>query len=725
MFRLPRPKTFRSKLLLGMCVLLILLGSAMIVLTQYIVLRDMRQTLLKCGIYFAKDLAHNAESLVLTEDLIKLQDLVTSADRREDVVYVFLLDKAGQVVVHSFGEAFPAGLKDVHPFDPAQIYDVQRLASEKDTIFDIAVPLLKGRAGVLRLGISEQSVRRTIGQTRGIIFGVMLILLLCGCLFIVYLVRRFVRSLEGLATAAVAISGGQLQYKVPVADEEDELKRLGLAFNAMTERLCITLVSRDDLLREKEAREKIEVARERMEQRYAGLVKNLAIGIFRIASDAKGSFVEVNPAMSKLLEVDIEEDLLRRGLWEFCWKEKVCRDVSDKLLTTGAIKSEEIEFVTANGRRFWGAVTAIICQEMPDRIFFDGILEDIAERREALGRLRRSYDVQTALNKVIAVSLEDISLEELLGRVIDEILAIPWLALESKGAIFLVDENDPQVLVMRAQRKLALPLLSACRNVPFGRCLCGRAASSKKIEFFAHLDEKHEITYQGILGHGHYCVPMVMRDQTIGVINLYVSEGHARDPKEEEFLQTVANALVIIIQHKKTSETVRRTRDFYLKLFEDFAMLIWRSDIHGEFDYFNRAWFSFTGKTLDQEKGRGWIQNIHPEDAEAFIKAYEGAFQLQKPFELEYRLKRFDETYRWVINFGRPFYDIEGKFAGYIGTCYDVTGRKESEKRVQEKILEVEKLNQFMMGREKRIIELKKEVDDALRVGGKPLKYGI
>lgn len=122
-----------------------------------------------------------------------------------------------------------------------------------------------------------------------------------------------------------------------------------------------------------------------------------------------------------------------------------------------------------------------------------------------------------------------------------------------------------------------------------------------------------------------------------------------------------------------------KSRDFYLTLFENFPALIWRSGTNGKCNYFNKTWLQFTGKNLEEEIGDGWTQGLHPEDSDYCLKTYLSAFQKRVPFRMEYRLRRYDGQYRWILDRGRPFYDIDNQFAGYIGSCYDVTENYEAQ----------------------------------------------
>ncbi|MEM9119876.1 MAG: PAS domain S-box protein [Cyanobacteria bacterium P01_F01_bin.56] len=105
-------------------------------------------------------------------------------------------------------------------------------------------------------------------------------------------------------------------------------------------------------------------------------------------------------------------------------------------------------------------------------------------------------------------------------------------------------------------------------------------------------------------------------------------------------------------------------------------MMIWVSDVNKRFTYFNQSRLIFTGRTLEQELDNGWTEGIHPEDCEAYRDSYLKAFEACQPFQREYRLQRYDEEYRWMLDIAAPRILPNGKFAGYIGSCIDITERK-------------------------------------------------
>ncbi|HHT9136321.1 MAG TPA: sensor domain-containing diguanylate cyclase [Candidatus Wunengus sp. YC60] len=121
----------------------------------------------------------------------------------------------------------------------------------------------------------------------------------------------------------------------------------------------------------------------------------------------------------------------------------------------------------------------------------------------------------------------------------------------------------------------------------------------------------------------------------------------------------------------------------YMILVEQAPIMIWRSDTTTACDYFNERWLVFTGRTMEQEMKNGWAEGVHPDDLDRCLKIYLDTFQKREIFEMEYRLRRHDGRYRWIFDRGVPFKGSDGKFAGYIGSCIDVTEKVEAREYLQ------------------------------------------
>jgi PAS domain S-box-containing protein len=108
-------------------------------------------------------------------------------------------------------------------------------------------------------------------------------------------------------------------------------------------------------------------------------------------------------------------------------------------------------------------------------------------------------------------------------------------------------------------------------------------------------------------------------------------------------------------------------------------VMIWMSNLDKLCDWFNQPWLDFSGRTLEQEWGFGWAEGVHPDDYDRCVEIYTTAFDRREPFTMDYRLRRRDGVYRWILDNGAPRYAADGQFTGYIGSCIDIHERKDLE----------------------------------------------
>jgi|GEM_PF-257687 len=143
--------------------------------------------------------------------------------------------------------------------------------------------------------------------------------------------------------------------------------------------------------------------------------------------------------------------------------------------------------------------------------------------------------------------------------------------------------------------------------------------------------------------------------------------------------QQIVGYWLDITARKRVEAEILTARDFHLKLLQNAPALIWRAGTDAKCDWFNQTWLDFTGRALAQELGDGWAEGVHAEDLGPCVKTYLEAFHQREPFDMEYRLRRQDGEYRWLMDCGRPIDSLTGEFAGYIGYCYDITEQKQAQ----------------------------------------------
>ena len=139
-----------------------------------------------------------------------------------------------------------------------------------------------------------------------------------------------------------------------------------------------------------------------------------------------------------------------------------------------------------------------------------------------------------------------------------------------------------------------------------------------------------------------------------------------------------------ISDRKRVEQTLRESEERFRLVANQAPVFIWMSGTDKLRNFCNQCWLEFTGRTMEQELGEGWAAGVHPEDMLLCLQTYSAAFDARVDFELEYRLKRFDGKYRWIVDHGVPRFESDGVFCGYIGSCVDITDRKMSEESLEE-----------------------------------------
>jgi two-component system sensor kinase FixL len=143
--------------------------------------------------------------------------------------------------------------------------------------------------------------------------------------------------------------------------------------------------------------------------------------------------------------------------------------------------------------------------------------------------------------------------------------------------------------------------------------------------------------------------------------------------------------LAAVIEERATGETELRESESRFRIVADAApVLIWMAGVDKRCTFFNKPWLKFTGRSLEQEMGNGWAEGVHPDDLQKCLKIYTEAFDARKAFVMQYRLKRYDGEYRWISDQGVARHDAQGNFAGYIGSCVDVTELLNKERALRE-----------------------------------------
>lgn len=144
------------------------------------------------------------------------------------------------------------------------------------------------------------------------------------------------------------------------------------------------------------------------------------------------------------------------------------------------------------------------------------------------------------------------------------------------------------------------------------------------------------------------------------------------------------------------SEQVAEAELRFRALADYSPVLLWMASTDSLCTFFNQTWLDFTGRTLEQEYGVGWLEGVHPVDLERCMTVYMTSFSKRQRFEMEYRLRRHDGEYRWLLDRGAPRQTPGGEFVGYVGSCVDITERKLAEDAARELAADLGRANKHM-----------------------------
>lgn len=132
-------------------------------------------------------------------------------------------------------------------------------------------------------------------------------------------------------------------------------------------------------------------------------------------------------------------------------------------------------------------------------------------------------------------------------------------------------------------------------------------------------------------------------------------------------------------RRQRVESELRESERRFRSLADTAPVMIWMSGPDQQYTYFNRRWLDFTGRPHQAEVGDGWIDNVHPDDMRARVEGYREAFAACRPFTAEYRLRRHDGQFRWMLAHALPRLTSDGALLGYVGSCVDITDRKQVE----------------------------------------------
>jgi PAS domain S-box-containing protein len=189
----------------------------------------------------------------------------------------------------------------------------------------------------------------------------------------------------------------------------------------------------------------------------------------------------------------------------------------------------------------------------------------------------------------------------------------------------------------------------------------------------------------------------------------------------EQILSWVGTA-TDIDDRKRFEEALKESEARFRSMADNAPVMIWVSGTDTQCYWFNQPWLQFTGRTMAEEVGDGWAQRVHPENKQPCLNIYLKAFAARQRFEMEYRFQRADGEYRWLVDTGVPRFTPSGDFAGYIGSCIDITERKANEEALKHRAEELTYLTKMLATTNAALEKRNQELDQFAYVASHDLK---
>ncbi|MGE5394322.1 MAG: PAS domain S-box protein [Candidatus Saccharibacteria bacterium] len=183
-------------------------------------------------------------------------------------------------------------------------------------------------------------------------------------------------------------------------------------------------------------------------------------------------------------------------------------------------------------------------------------------------------------------------------------------------------------------------------------------------------------------------------------------------------------SMIDITERKRAEEALMRSEKEFRTLAESMPQIVWITGPEGLNIYFNHQWVDYTGLSLEESYGEGWILPFHPDDQQKAWAAWHNAVSKKGIYSVECRLRSHDGIYRWWLIRGIPVLDDKGNIAKWFGTCTDIQEIKEAEEKIKAQLNELRRWQEVTIDREDRILELKSEVNELLTAKGEKARYG-
>src|SRR5215475_3284800 len=417
--------------------------------------------------------------------------------------------------------------------------------------------------------------------------------------------------------------------------------------------------------------------------RFRATFENAAVGIARVAPD--GCWLEVNQRLCDIVGYTRKE-LMTKKFGDITHPDDLESDWNQaRRLLASEIENYSMEkrYYRKDGSIVWVNLTVSLARKAdgsPD--YFVSVVEDISARK----RLEEANMKRGALLADVSAALAEhqVSLQSMLQKSAEALVRHMDAAF---ARIWTLNPTE-SLLELQASAGMYTHLNGRHSRVPFGELKIGLIAKERQPHLTNDVINDPRISdpewarENGMVAFAGY--PLLVEDRVVGVMAMF-----ARQPLTEDTIEAIATVATPIaqgIERKRTEDALRASEEKFRILADTAPVMVWVSGADKLRAFFNKPWLEFTGRAMEEELGYGWAESVHPEDYDCCLETFNAFCDAREPFKMEYRLRRHDGEYRWILDHGVPRYSPGGGFLGCVGSCIDITERKQVEAREREQL---------------------------------------
>ena len=439
------------------------------------------------------------------------------------------------------------------------------------------------------------------------------------------------------------------------------------------------------LVRDISARKEIERALRESEARKSAILESAFDCI--ITLDHRGQVIEFNPAVEKTLGWSRQE-LMGKRLAELLFP---TRKTDSGVLGAWSGLPRGAGFalgspVEATALRYDGtefpAELVVTPVKHDGPAIYSAYLRDITERKCAERRLSLQHCVTPILAEAGAFEQVAATLLQSLAECLDAQVGFMWRRDFSAAHLTLAESWEHS---SRGSANALCDSTPTSCKAAFG--LAGRSWNERQPIWASDVQREPGLARPSKAGlpmlRAGIAFPIVIGDEVQGVAEFYSERIQKADEEILRILAGIGSQIGQFIERQRAREALRESEMRFRMMADSAPVMIWTTGPDSKRDYLNQSWLHFTGRTFQEDLGHGWMEGIHVEDRERFAAVSGGAFAGRTSFSIEFRLRRFDGHYRWVFAQARPRFLPNETFLGYIGSCLDITERRQVEEKLQ------------------------------------------